>query len=84
MFLPHFPISTSTIEILTVEFNVKGARRHVGYFRWVGVGAATSGTSPEDTPDNVKKDWSTSRSVLQPLASWFDKFENGSLKRVAR
>jgi hypothetical protein len=79
---PHFPVSTSKVEMLTVEFNVNGARRHVGYFRWVG--ATTSGASPEDTPDNVKKDWRTSRSVLQLLASWFGRFENGSLKRVAR
>jgi hypothetical protein len=66
--------------MLTAEFSVNGVPRHVGYFN--SAGAITPGTSPENMPDNIKNDWSKSRSVLQPLASWFRKFENGSLKRV--
>jgi hypothetical protein len=77
---PRFPISTATLEMLTAEFTVNGVPRHVGYFN--SAGSITPGTSPENTPENIKNDWSKSRSVLRPLASWFRKVETGSLERV--
>jgi hypothetical protein len=66
--LPIFPMSASWFSTFNAKIPKNGQVHTVGYWKWRG---GTAETSPNSTPENIKKKWGELEIGLRPLAEWF-------------
>jgi hypothetical protein len=66
--LPAFPMAVPWFSTFDAKIEQAGRIRKVGYWLWQG---GTDETSPNSTPDSIKKVWKDSQVALQPLLEWF-------------
>jgi hypothetical protein len=71
---PAKPINATRFHYFTARIGQQPKNLYVGYFIWKGT--AVEKTSPASTPENIKKDWLVSESVLNQLGDWFRTIED--------
>jgi hypothetical protein len=75
---PVLPVSVTKFRVFAANVARGATIQKAGFFMWEGQG--TPDTPPNSTPDDIKRAWQTSATVLQPLVDWFHALEGMKLR----
>ncbi len=70
---PNLPVSVAKFRLFSANIRRESATQRTGFFAWEGLG--TPNSSPNSTPDDIKRAWQISANRLQPLVEWFHEIE---------
>jgi hypothetical protein len=76
---PVPPVGVGNFRVFGANIAREVETQRVGFFTWEGQGL--SNVPPNSSPDDVKRAWQISATVLQPLVDWFHALQGMKLRR---